>query len=361
MSRKAIITGVTGQDGSYLAELLLDKGYQVFGMVRRTSTPSTSRIDHLLRREQRFHYVEGDITDASGMFALIQQFQPDEFYNLAAQSHVGTSFNQPMSTFDVDAVGVLNCLEAIRQVKPNTKFYQASTSELFGNAPAPQSEVTQMIPRSPYAVAKLAAHQMVRLYREAYGIFACAGILFNHEGPRRGHEFVTRKVTAYVAKLAAGIIRGDVRYDPREYEWRVKSPDIGLLQLGNLDAKRDWGSAHDYVQAMHLMLQAERPDDFVIATGETHTVREFVQAAFGHIGLARHWQDFVEVDSGLRRPAEVNCLCGDASKAKRILGWEPQCKFDGLVATMMEADLGRLNITAEEVREAVSRGTLGDS
>ena len=328
MGKAALITGANGQDGSYLAEFLLGKGYRVYGLVRRSSTVTTERIAHLVG-QQGFELIAGDVTDATGVHRIVQQLRPDEIYNLAAQSHVGVSFDVPSATIEVNAGGVLNLLEAVRTESPHTRFYQASTSELFGNSPPPQDENTPFIPRSPYAVAKLAAHSLVRLYREAYGIFACAGILFNHESPRRGEEFVTRKITMYVAGLAAAM-ESNAGDPPGNWP---------KLILGNLDAKRDWSFAGDMVRGMWLMLQQEQPGDFVLASGESHSVSEFLELAFTSLGLDH--RDFVQIDPALFRPAEVNCLCGDSSKARKVLGWEPRVSFEELVTRMVESDVAR--------------------
>lgn len=332
--KSAIITGVTGQDGSYLAELLLAKGYEVHGLIRRHSTPCTERIDHISDKNFYLHY--GDVTDSLCLTKLLKDVQSDEFYNLAAQSHVGISFEVPEYTAEATGVGVIKILEAIRQVKPSTKFYQASTSELFGGLPetAPQSEKTPFHPRSPYAAAKLYAYWITVNYREAYGMFACNGILFNHESPRRGTDFVTRKITLAVAKISAGL--------------------QDRLTLGNMDAKRDWGFAGDYVKGQWLILQQDKPDDFVLATGETHTVREFVEAAFNEVDIQLEWRGagayeegydsrtgklLVDVNPKFFRPAEVDLLLGDSSKAQRVLGWQRQVSFRELVKMMVQADL----------------------
>ena len=332
--KSAIITGVTGQDGSYLAELLLSKGYEVHGLIRRHSTPCNDRIAHIDDANFFLHY--GDLTDSSGLSNLIRTIQPDEVYNLAAQSHVGISFEVPEYTAEATGVGTIKLLEAIWQNKIDTKFYQASTSELFGGLPgtAPQSETTPFHPRSPYAAAKLYSYWITVNYREAYGMFACNGILFNHESPRRGVDFVTRKITIAVAKIMAG------KQDK--------------LSLGNMDAKRDWGFAKDYVEGQWLILQQEKPDDFVLATGETHTVREFVEAAFNEVGVNIIWKGsgveekgycaktgklLVDVNPKYFRPAEVDLLLGDPSKAQRVLGWQRKVSFRELVKIMVEADL----------------------
>jgi GDPmannose 4,6-dehydratase len=336
--RRALITGITGQDGSYLAELLLEKGYEVHGLVRRSSTFNRERIDHLRRRQEfrgRYFLHYGDLSDADSLHQVIRESNPDEVYNLAAQSHVGISFNQPTYTGEVVALGTMRLLEAVRQGASHARFYQASSSELFGKAvEVPQSERTPFHPRSPYAVAKVYAYWATINYREAYGIFAVNGILFNHESPRRGENFVTRKITRAVAELAGG---------------RRREP----LALGNLEARRDWGFAGDYVEAMRLMLARETPDDYVIGTGETHSVREFCTAAFAHAGLSLTWQGqgpdergvdassgrtVVVVDRSYFRPAEVELLCADPTKARDVLGWRPRVDFEALVHMMVQAD-----------------------
>jgi GDPmannose 4,6-dehydratase len=316
---RALITGITGQDGSYLAELLLDKGYEVWGVVRRASTESYERIEHL---RDRLHFAQADLLDQPSLTAALQQAEPDEVYNLAAQSFVPTSWTQPVLTAEFTAVGVTRLLEAIRQVNPGIRFYQASSSEMFGRVlETPQSENTPFYPRSPYGVAKVYGHYITVNYRESYDLFACSGILFNHESPRRGLEFVTRKVTNGVARIKMGLDEH--------------------LTLGNLDARRDWGFAGDYVDAMWRMLQQDEPEDYVVATGETHTVDRLVQVAFDHAGLDR--ADHVRTDPALIRPAEVDLLVGDPSKAKARLGWEPSVDFEGLVRMMVDADLERLS------------------
>jgi len=323
MAKTALITGITGQDGSYLAELLLGKGYEVHGVVRRSSTMNRSRIDHLQHANpshpegSKFLLHYGDMTDSGGLNRLVKTVRPDEIYNLAAQSHVGISFDQPEYTGDADGLGTTRLLEAVRTMGLPTRFYQASTSEMFGLSPPPQSETTPFHPRSPYAVAKLYAHWMTVNYREAHNLFACSGILFNHESPRRGENFVTRKITRSIGQILSG--RSD------------------KLRLGNLDAKRDWGHARDYVAAMWLMLQQDQADDYVIATGDMRSVREFVEAAFGMVGL--DWHKYVVSDEAYMRPAEVHELRGDASKARRVLGWKPTATFDELVREMLDADL----------------------
>jgi GDPmannose 4,6-dehydratase len=323
MAQTALITGITGQDGSYLAELLLAKGYEVHGVVRRSSTMNRGRIDHLQHANpshpegSKFVLHYGDMTDSGGLNRLVKTVRPDEIYNLAAQSHVAISFDQPEYTGDADGLGTTRLLEAIRTMGLPTRFYQASTSEMFGLSPAPQSETTPFHPRSPYAVAKLYAHWMTVNYREAHNLFACSGILFNHESPRRGENFVTRKVTRGIAQILAG--RAD------------------KLRLGNMESKRDWGHARDYVEAMWMMLQQDKADDYVIATGEMRSVRDFVAAAFAMVGL--DWQKYVVVDEAYMRPADVHELRGDASKAMRTLGWKPKTTFEELVREMLEFDL----------------------
>ena len=323
MAKTALITGITGQDGSYLAELLLGKGYEVHGVVRRSSTMNRGRIDHLQHSNpshpegSRFVLHYGDMTDSGGLNRLVKTVRPDEIYNLAAQSHVAISFDQPEYTGDADGLGTTRLLEAIRTMGLPTRFYQASTSEMFGLSPAPQSETTSFHPRSPYAVAKLYAHWMTVNYREAHNLFACSGILFNHESPRRGENFVTRKVTRGIGQILAG--------------------KADKLRLGNMDAKRDWGHARDYVEAMWLMLQQDQADDYVIATGEMRSVRDFVAAAFAMVSL--DWQKYVIVDEAYMRPADVHELRGDASKATKLLGWKPKTTFDELVREMLEHDL----------------------
>ncbi|MBO9345386.1 MAG: GDP-mannose 4,6-dehydratase [Chloroflexi bacterium] len=316
--KTALITGVTGQDGSYLAEFLLEKGYRVVGMVRRTSTVNFDRIKHI---QDQIEIVQGDLLDQSSLMEIIRAYQPDEVYNLAAQSFVPTSFSQPVLTGEFTALGVTRLLEAIRHVKPDARFYQASSSEMFGKVvEVPQRETTPFYPRSPYGVAKVYGHWITVNYRESYGMFACSGILFNHESPRRGLEFVTHKVTHAAARIKLGLQRE--------------------LRLGNLEARRDWGYAGDYVRGMWLMLQQDQPDDYVLATGETHSVRELCEVAFGHVGL--DWRDYVVVDPKHYRPAEVDLLIGDASKARRVLGWEPSVNFEQLVRMMVDADLQAL-------------------
>jgi GDPmannose 4,6-dehydratase len=322
--RRALITGITGQDGSYLAELLLDKPeYEVHGLVRRSSSLNRQRIDHLLSRDrsiaERFHLHYADLADASSLAMVMQQVCPDEVYNLGAQSHVRVSFDQPEYTADVVGLGTLRLLEAVRQLngKQSVKFYQASSSEMYGSAPPPQGLDTPFHPRSPYAVAKLYGHWQTINYREAYGLFACSGILFNHESPRRGESFVTRKVTLGATRIKEGLQK--------------------KLVMGNLEAKRDWGFAGDYVQAMWLMLQQDKPDDYVVATGETYSVRELLEVAFSELEL--DYRDFVEFDTRYTRPSEVEVLLGDATKARKVLGWKPKVDFRGLIRMMIESDL----------------------
>jgi len=317
MPLRALVTGCSGQDGSYLCEFLLDKGYEVHGMIRRHSTPSTQRIDHIFNR---LHLHYGDVTDINSCIQIVRDIEPHEIYNLAAQSHVRTSFDVPVYTAEATGIGTLNMLEATRGW--GAKFYQASSSELFGKVQqVPQTETTPFYPRSPYGVAKQFAYSSVVNYRESYDLFACNGILFNHESPRRGETFVTQKIV----KAVVAIVQG-----------RQKN-----LVLGNLDAQRDWGYAKDYVEAMWLMLQQPKPDDFVIATGETHSVKEFLTVAFGQFGL--DWENYVVIDSKYFRPAEVDLLIGDSSKAKRVLGWEAKTKFKELVQLMIKAELEKTN------------------
>jgi GDPmannose 4,6-dehydratase len=313
--KKALITGITGQDGSYLAELLLDKGYEVHGMVRRSSTENFERIHHL-RDQIALH--QGDLLDQLSLIDLLKDVKPDEIYNLAAQSFVPTSWNQAVLTGEYTALGVTRMLEAMRMEAPEARFYQASSSEMYGKVKAvPQDEETPFYPRSPYGVAKAYGHFITINYRESYDLFACSGILFNHESPRRGLEFVTRKISHHVAKIKLGLTQE--------------------LRLGNLDAKRDWGFAGDYVEAMWLMLQQDTPDDYVVSTNETHSVQEFVEIAFGHVGL--NWQDHVVIDPKFVRPAEVDLLIGDAAKARRQLNWQPKVDFPSLVTMMVDADI----------------------
>jgi len=320
--KTALITGVTGQDGAYLSKLLLDKGYTVYGTFRRASSVNFWRIAYLgVRDHARLHLVDYDLTDMGGGIRIIEHAQPDEIYNLAAQSFVKLSFEQPITTAEITGLGAVNILEAIRIVNPKIRFYQASTSEMFGKVESsPQDERTRFYPRSPYGVAKVYGHFITVNYRESYGIYGCSGILFNHESPRRGREFVTRKVTDAVARIKLGVQRE--------------------LRLGNLEAKRDWGFAGDYVKAMWAMLQQEKADDYVIATGETHSVRALVETAFGSAGL--DWRKHVVQDPALIRPAEVDLLVGDSAKARRQLNWQPTISFSGLIQMMVEADLERV-------------------
>jgi len=317
MAKKALLTGITGQDGSYLAELLLEKGYQVYGMMRRSSSANLQRLDGVIRNP-RLHLVHGDLGDASSVNHLVKTLRPDEIYNLAAQSHVKISFDVPEYTADVTGVGALRLLEAIRESGISTRFYQASSSELYGRVEkTPQREDTPFQPVSPYAVAKLFAYWTAVNYRDSYGIYACNGILFNHESPRRGENFVTRKITLAAARIKLGLQKE--------------------IRLGNLDARRDWGFAKDYVEAMWKMLQQRKPEDFVIATGETHTVREFLEETFGYLDL--DYKKYVHIDKSYLRPIEVNLLRGDYSKAKKKLGWKPRTTFRQLVRLMVDADL----------------------
>lgn len=362
--KKALITGVTGQDGSYLAELLLSKGYQVVGMTRRSSLPNFDRIFNSLPNDN-FSLVEGDLSDSLSVYSLVQEYQFDEIYNLAAQSHVGTSFKQPHYTFEVDALGVMYFLEAINKFSPKTKFYQASTSELFGKNydefkdKKYQNEETQFMPQSPYAVAKLAAHNMVRIYREGYNLHASCGILFNHESERRGEQFVTRKITKWIGEYFNYI--SDLRKEHQLKIFRTVFEDERIcvlcdatdqflgafpkLRLGNLDAYRDWGHAKDYIEAMWMMLQKENPEDFVIATGETYSVRDFLRKAFNEINID-DFEPYVFIDPEFYRPAEVEYLRGCPNKAKEKLGWEPKVSFDELVQRMVWRD-----INGEETQE----------
>ena len=323
--RKALITGVTGQDGSYLADLLLKKGYGVYGMVRRSSSFNTGRIDHIIENrngENNFVLIRGDLTDASSINRIIRIVKPDEIYNLGAQSHVMVSFEIPEYTIDSIALGTIRLLEAVREAGINPKIYQASSSEMFGLSCPPQNEETPFLPKSPYAIAKVCSHQLCTSYREAYGLWIATGILFNHESPRRGETFVTRKITRAVARIKLGV--------------------QDKLYLGNIDVKRDWGYTEEYVYAMWLMLQQDYPDDYVIATGEAHTVREFAEEAFKYAGL--DWQQHVSIAPRLFRPNEVQFLLGDYSKAKEKLNWKPKIKFKDLIRLMVDADLKREEI-----------------
>ena len=318
MTKRALITGITGQDGSYLAEFLLSKGYEVYGMVRRTSTVRYERIQAI---QHQLKLIQGDMGDLSSLITAISAVEPDEVYNLAAQSFVPTSWNQPVFTGDITGLGVTRLLEAVRAVNPGIRYYQASSSEMFGKVrEVPQTEATPFYPRSPYGVAKVYGHWITVNYRESYDLFTCSGILFNHESPRRGMEFVTRKVTYHAAK--------------------IKLEMANEIRIGNLDSKRDWGYAGDYVRAMWLMLQQDEPDDFVIATGKTHSVERLLEVAFGHVGL--NWRDYAVQDEAFMRPAEVDLLVGDPAKARRILGWQPEVSFEALIGMMVEADLKKL-------------------
>ncbi|MCY4063790.1 MAG: GDP-mannose 4,6-dehydratase [Chloroflexi bacterium] len=318
MTRKALITGITGQDGSYLAEFLLGKGYDVYGMVRRTSTVRYERIQHI---QNQLQLVQGDMGDLSSLITTISAVEPDEVYNLAAQSFVPTSWNQPVFTGDITGLGVTRMLEALRTVNPAIRYYQASSSEMFGKVrEVPQKETTPFYPRSPYGVAKVYGHWITVNYRESYDLYTCSGILFNHESPRRGMEFVTRKVTYHAAK--------------------IKLELADEIRIGNLDSKRDWGFAGDYVRAMWLMLQQDEPDDYVIATGATHSVERLLEVAFAHVGL--NWRDYAVQDQRFMRPAEVDLLVGDPTKAKQALGWTPRVSFEELIGMMVEADLKKL-------------------
>jgi GDPmannose 4,6-dehydratase len=326
VSKRALITGITGQDGSYLAEFLLDKGYEVYGLTRRSSTVTDARIAHLTGRLQ---LLPGDLLDSQSLMDAVETSRPDEVYNLAAQSFVSTSWNQAVLTGEFTGLGVTRMLDATRKIAPKARFYQASSSEMFGKVQCvPQNEDTPFYPRSPYGVAKVYGHWITVNYRESYDMYAVSGILFNHESPRRGLEFVTRKITDAVARIKLGL--------------------ASELRLGNLDAKRDWGFAGDYVRAMWLMLQQDQPEDFVIATEETHSVEEFLEVAFGHVGL--DWRPYVVQDPKFMRPAEVDLLVGDASKARQQLGWSPDVNFRRLVTMMVDADLARLATSSELTR-----------
>lgn len=333
-SKIALITGIAGQDGSYLAELLLKEGYTVHGTVRRASYPHTERVDHLLKAHDerdpdcRFRLYYADLTDVSSIRNVIEEVQPDEIYNLAAQSHVAISFTTGESTLDINGIGPFRILDTLRRIGAKTRYYQASSSEMFGASPPPQNENTPFLPQSPYGVSKVAAFFLTRLFRVAYGMFASNGILFNHESPRRGINFVTRKITRGIASIITG--------------------EITHLHLGNLDAKRDWGFSGDYVDAIWRVLQHDQADDFVIATGETHTVRDFLQETFGLLDL--DWEDFVVREDRYIRPAEVPALLGDASKARRVLGWQPNVRFKDLCLMMLESDLKDKALTLEDAR-----------
>ena len=327
--RRALITGITGQDGSYLAELLLEKGYEVFGMTRRASTENVERIAHLV---DKVNLIQGDLLDPPSLVSALRTAEPQEVFNLAAQSFVPTSWNQPVLTAEFTGVGVTRMLEAVRSVDPDIRFYQASSSEMFGKVrEVPQSEQTPFYPRSPYGVAKTYGHYITVNYRESFGLYAVSGILFNHESPRRGLEFVTRKISDGVARVKLGLAEE--------------------LRLGNLDAERDWGYAGDYVEAMWRMLQQDEPDDYVIATGQPHSVREFCELAFAHVGL--DWEQYVKTDPEFLRPAEVDQLIGDASKARERLAWEPRHSFRELVELMVDADVGRLSTAVQVARSPI--------
>ena len=334
---RALITGVTGQDGSYLADFLIAKGYEVHGLKRRSSSFNTDRVDHLYvdshQTSARFFMHYADLSDTNSLSLCLAAIQPDEIYNLGAQSHVKVSFDIPEYTIDVAGLGAVRLLESIRRTGLRSRFYQASSSEMFGSTPPPQNETSTFHPRSPYACAKVLAHQATVNYRESYGQHASCGILFNHESPRRGETFVTRKITRAVARIKMGM--------------------EDVLYLGNLDARRDWGFAGDYVQAMWLMLQQEVPDDYAVGTGESYSVREFAEATFAHAGL--DWQDYVRVDPRYYRPAEVAALCADASKARRLLGWEPRTSFRELVTMMVDADMEALERSLKGGMEAVEK------
>lgn len=325
MAKKALITGITGQDGSYLAEFLLDQGYEVYGMVRRTSTVRYERVEHI---QKELHIIQGDMGDLSSLITAVSTIKPDEVYNLAAQSFVPTSWNQPVFTGDITGLGVTRILDAIRTVNPEIRYYQASSSEMFGKVQeVPQKETTPFYPRSPYGVAKVYGHWITVNYRESYDMYACSGILFNHESPRRGMEFVTRKVTYHAAKIKLGM--------------------ADEIRIGNTDAKRDWGFAGDYVRAMWLMLQQDAPDDYVVATGQTHSVERLLEVAFNYVNL--NWRDYAVQDPLFMRPAEVDLLVGDPTKAGEKLGWEPQVSFEELIAMMVESDLQKLKDNPETV------------
>jgi GDPmannose 4,6-dehydratase len=344
MSKKALITGLTGQDGSYLAEFLLKKNYEVHGIIRRSSSFNTGRLNDIYRDphdpQARLLMHYGDLTDGSALNQLLKKIQPDEIYHLGAQSHVRVSFDIPEYTGDVTGLGALRILDAIRESGVKTKFYQASSSEMFGKVQeTPQKETTPFYPRSPYGCAKLYAYWLTVNYREAYGLFACNGILFNHESPRRGETFVTRKITRAVTRIKMGLDQS--------------------LYLGNMDSRRDWGYAPEFVEAMWLMLQQDKPDDYVIATGETHTVQEFVEESFSYAGL--NWKDYVKIDPHYFRPTEVDLLVGDASKAKKVLNWTPKVKFKELVQIMVDADMKLAQAEAAAVRHAASVAVAGSN
>lgn len=329
--KKALITGITGQDGSYLAELLLDKGYEVAGIIRRLSVPNTRNIEHMLGKIKLY---DGDLLDQGSINRAVKDFQPDEFYNLAAQSFVKTSWPQPILTGEITGLGTVRALEALRDIKPDTRFYQASSSEMFGNNPEEfLNENSAMLPHSPYAIAKLYAHKMTQNYRDSYGMYTCNGILFNHESPRRGIEFITRKITYSVACIKAGVMNSKMSNE--EKEPLVKD---GKIKFGNLDSKRDWGYAKDYVEMMWTMLQQENPDDYVVATGVNHSVREFLQFAFEEAGIS-DWESHIEIDERFKRPADLTYLRGNAAKAKEQLGWEAKTDLKQLIKIMIESDL----------------------
>lgn len=366
--KKALITGATGQDGSYLSEMLLDKGYQVKGMARRTSTRTYERIEHLFDNEN-FSVVEGELSDSGSVYSIIQDYQPDEIYNTAAMSHVGTSFEQPDFTFQVNTIGLLNVLEGVRRFSPQSKVLHCSTSEMFGKnydeqtdsfdgrtSIKYQDENTVFVPQSPYAVSKLAAHHLVRLYREAYGIFSCSSITFNHESPRRGENFVTRKITKWIGEFSywknntvkwrdcsrRNVFEFDTDHIVYDYDGVHKI--FPKLRLGNIDAFRDWSHAKDVVKAMHLMMQLDSADDFVLASEQTHSVRDFLKEAFSHIGI-EDYMEYIVIDPKFFRPAEVDYLYGRAQKAKKVLGWVPENSFEELVHEMVDSDI---NATKEE-------------
>lgn len=338
MQKNVLITGVTGQDGAYLAEFLLKKGYKVFGLVRRLSTPNYWRLDELGITDQ-IEFISGDLTDQNSLDTAVQISKPDEVYNLAAQSFVGTSWEQPILTTEVTGVGVLKLLNAVRNFAPKAKFYQASSSEMFGNSAGNniKTEETALHPTSPYAISKLFAHWIAVNYKDSYGMFVCCGILFNHESPLRGIEFVTRKISDGVAKIKLGL--------------------SDKLALGNLDSMRDWGFAGDYIEAMWLMMQQEKPDNYIVSTGETHSVRDFCEAAFGAVGI-EDWEQYVEQDPKYLRPSELHVLQGSSDKAKEVLGWEPKVKFGELVKMMVEADLRRLEVDRLNFRESAGLAKL---
>ncbi len=329
--KRALITGITGQDGSYLSEFLLDKGYEVSGLMRRNSTPNVRNIEHLLGKIKLY---DGDLLDQGSIDRAVKDFQPDEIYNLAAQSFVKTSWTQPILTGEVTGLGAVRVLEAVRNVKPDAKMYQASSSEMFGNNPDEfLNEKSQLLAHSPYAIAKLYAHKMTENYRDSYGLFTCSGILFNHESPRRGIEFITRKITYSVACIKAGVENSKMSNEEKEPLVRD-----GKIKFGNLDSKRDWGFAKDYVEAMWLMLQQDKPEDYVVGTGVTHSVKEFLQFAFEEAGIT-DWESHIEIDERFKRPADLTYLRGDSTKAKNQLKWEPKTDLKSLIKIMIESDL----------------------